>query len=93
MTRLTQALGERGFYYFDWNVSSEDAGVATTTDEVFNNVIKGIGNRSASVVLQHDSQGFSVRAVEKIIVWGIVHGYTFLPMNQSSPGCHHGIRN
>ena len=93
MTRLTQALGEQGFYYFDWNVSSEDAGVATTTDEVFNNVIKGIGGRSASVVLQHDSQGFSVRAVEKIIVWGLVHGYTFLPMDTSSPGCHHRIRN
>lgn len=93
MTRLAQALGEQGFYYYDWNVSSEDAGVATTRDEVFNNVIKGIGNRSASVVLQHDSKGFSVRAVEKIIVWGLVHGYTFLPMDTSSPGCHHAIRN
>ena len=93
MSRLSKALGEKGFYYFDWNVSSQDAGVATSRDEVFNNVIRGIGNRSASVVLQHDSQGFSVRAVEKIIVWGLVHGYTFLPMNTSSPGCHHGIRN
>ena len=93
MTRLAQALGEKGFYYFDWNVSSQDAGVATSRDEVFNNVIKGIGGRSCSVVLQHDSQGFSVRAVEKIIVWGLVHGYTFLPMDTSSPGCHHGIRN
>lgn len=93
MTRLAQALGERGFCYFDWNVSSQDAGVATTEDEVFNNVIKGIGNRSTSVVLQHDSQAFSVRAVEKIIVWGLVHGYTFLPMNTGSPGCHHGIKN
>ncbi len=93
MTRLSQALAEKGFYYFDWNVSSQDAGVATTTDEVFNNVIKGIGGRSASVVLQHDSQGFSVRAVEKIIVWGLVHGYTFLPMTPSSPGCHHVIKN
>ena len=93
MTRLAQALGERGFCYFDWNVSSQDAGVATTEEEVFNNVIKGIGNRSTSVVLQHDSQAFSVRAVEKIIVWGLVHGYTFLPMNTGSPGCHHGIQN
>jgi hypothetical protein len=31
--------------------------------------------------------------VEKIIVWGLVHGYTFLPMNTGSPGCHHGIQN
>jgi peptidoglycan/xylan/chitin deacetylase (PgdA/CDA1 family) len=93
MTRLAQALGEKGFYYFDWNVSSGDAGLVDTRDEVFNNVIQGIKGRSASVVLQHDSHWYSVQAVEKIIVWGLVNGYTFLPMNENSPGCHHGIRN
>ena len=93
MTRLAQALGEKGFKYFDWNVNSADAGLVHTSEEVFDNVTKGIKRRSASVVLQHDSQGFSVRAVERIIVWGLVHGYTFLPMNQSSPGAHHKIRN
>jgi peptidoglycan/xylan/chitin deacetylase (PgdA/CDA1 family) len=93
MTRLAQALGEKGFYYFDWNVSSGDAGLVDTRDEVFNNVIQGINGRSASVVLQHDSHWYSVQAVEKIIVWGLVNGYTFLPMNENSPGCHHRIRN
>lgn len=93
MTRLTQALEEKGFRYFDWNVSSGDAGLVSTRDEVFNNVIKGIKGHSTSVVLQHDSLWYSVQAVEKIIVWGLVHGYTFLPMNQNSPGCHHVIKN
>ncbi len=93
MTRLAQALGEKGFYYFDWNVSSGDAGLVDTRDEVFNNVIQGIKGRNASVVLQHDSHGYSVRAVEKIIIWGLVNGYTFLPMDEYSPGCHHRIRN
>jgi hypothetical protein len=60
---------------------------------VFNNVIKGIKRHSTSVVLQHDSYWYSVQAVEKIIVWGLVNGYTFLPMNENSPGCHHRIRN
>ena len=93
MTRLAQALGEKGFSYFDWNVNSGDAGLVNTSEEVFNNVTQGIKQRKTSVVLQHDSHGFSVRAVERIIVWGLVNGYTFLPMNQSSPGCHHGISN
>lgn len=93
MTRLTKALGEKGFKYFDWNVSSGDAGEVDTRDEVFNNVIKGIKRHSTSVVLQHDSYWYSVQAVEKIIVWGLVHGYTFLPMNENSPGCHHRIHN
>ena len=93
MSRLTKALGERGFSYFDWNVNSADAGLVDTSEAVFDNVTKGIKQRKASVVLQHDSHGFSVRAVERIIVWGLVNGYTFLPMNQSSPGCHHGVQN
>ena len=93
MTRLTKELPARGFQYFDWNVDSNDAGGAQTADEVFNNVIKGIGNRTNSVVLQHDTRGFSVDAVERIIAWGLCNGYTFKALDKDSPGCHHGVNN
>ena len=93
MTRLAAAVTERGFTYFDWNVDSSDAGGAKTADEVFNNVIKAIGNKEYSVVLQHDMKSYSVDAVEKIIVWGLKNGYTFLPLDANSPTCHHGINN
>lgn len=93
MTRLAAAVTERGFTYFDWNVDSNDAGGAKTADEVFKNVIKGIGNKEYSVVLQHDMKSYSVDAVEKIIVWGLKNGYTFLPLDANSPTCHHGINN
>ncbi len=94
MTRLTKAVREQGFQYFDWNVSSGDAGGgATTADDVFYNVIRGIGSKSVSVVLQHDIKGFSVDAVERIIIWGLENGYTFLPLSPDAPGCHHGVSN
>lgn len=93
MTRLTQLVQEKGFQYFDWNVDSQDAGGATTADEVFNNVVNGVSGRRVSVVLQHDICGFSVDAVERIIQWGLANGYTFLPLTEGSPGCHHGINN
>jgi peptidoglycan/xylan/chitin deacetylase (PgdA/CDA1 family) len=93
MTRLSQLLTEQGYTYFDWNVDSKDAGGARTAAQVFSNVTNGIGDKSSSVVLQHDLYGFSVDAVEKIIVWGLVNGYTFLPLDASSPTCHHGINN
>jgi peptidoglycan/xylan/chitin deacetylase (PgdA/CDA1 family) len=93
MTRLAAALEEKGFTYFDWNVDSNDAGGAKTADEVFENVTKGIGNKKYSVVLQHDMKRYSVDAVERIIVWGLKNGYTFLPMDANSPTCHHGINN
>lgn len=93
MTRLTKLVQEKGFSYFDWNVDSCDAGGANTSEAVFNNVINGVKGRKISVVLQHDIHWYSVKAVERIIVWGLTHGYTFLPMTPSSPGCHHGVNN
>ena len=93
MTRLTQAVVEEGFQYFDWNVDSQDAGGAKTADEVFMNVINGCSTRRVSVVLQHDICSFSVAAVERIIEWGLANGYTFLPLSEGGPGCHHGVNN
>lgn len=88
MSRLTSALSNMGYRYCDWNVSSGDAGGVQTSDAVYNNVITGIANRNVSVVLQHDIKGFSVDAVEDIIVWGLANGYTFLPLDTSSPMVH-----
>ncbi|MBR5942198.1 MAG: polysaccharide deacetylase family protein [Clostridia bacterium] len=93
MTRLAKAVEERGYKYFDWNVSSGDAGGTTSTEQVYKNVVNGCAGRKYSVVLQHDIKGFSVNAVEKIIVWGLDHGYTFLPLTQDSPGAHHKLNN
>ncbi len=93
MTRLTKAVQEQGYHYFDWNVDSMDAGGAKTSEQVFHNVINGVSGRDASVVLQHDLWGFSVDAVERIIQWGQKNGYTFLPLTADSPGCHHGVNN
>ena len=93
MSRLTEEVEKQGLHYFDWNVTSGDAGETTDTDEVYKNVIKGVGNRSWSIVLQHDTKGFSVAAVERIIKWGLENGYTFLPLDENSPGAHHRIAN
>jgi peptidoglycan/xylan/chitin deacetylase (PgdA/CDA1 family) len=93
MTRLTQAVKDQGFRYFDWNVDSDDAGNTTTAEGVVQNVIKGIQNRDVSVVLQHDIKSYSVDAVEEIIIWGLQNGYTFMPLEQNSPKCEHEVRN
>ncbi len=93
MTTLSQEVQNRGYQYFDWNVSSGDAGETTSTDKVVENVINGIKSHNVSVVLQHDIKEFSVAAVEKIIQWGLDNGYTFLPLNYNSPPAHHHINN
>ncbi|MBQ9558290.1 MAG: polysaccharide deacetylase family protein [Clostridia bacterium] len=93
MTRLAALVEEKGYKYFDWNVSSGDAGGTTSTEQVYKNVIGGVKNRKYSIVLQHDIKGFSVDAVERIIVWGLEHGFTFLPLTEESPGAHFKINN
>ncbi len=89
MTALTKSVQEQGFRYFDWNVDSDDAGSATTSNQVFQNVKKGVKANQYSVVLQHDTRSYSVAAVEEIIIWGLENGYTFLPLDETSPECHH----
>ena len=93
MSRLTVAVQNAGFQYFDWNVDSNDAGGAKTAQEVFENVVNGCASRRVSIVLQHDIKGFSVEAVEKILIWGTENGYRFLALDSSSPGAHHGVNN
>ncbi len=93
MTRLTKAVTDRGMVYFDWNVSSGDAGEVNTTAEVVKNVKNGILSCRYANVLQHDIKKFSVNAVEEIIQWGLANGYTFAALDETSPTCHHGINN
>lgn len=93
MTKLTKAVTEKGFQYVDWNVDSGDAAGACSTNEVYHNVIQGIKHKDIAVVLQHDTQGFSVDAVERIIVWGKENGYAFRALDESSPQFHHDVSN
>ena len=92
MSRLAETMTGMGYYYFDWNVSSGDAGGTTDTDQVYWNVRDGCVY-NVNVVLQHDIKDFSVAAVERIIVWGLNNGYQFLPLEESSFGAHHRINN
>ncbi len=93
MTKLTQSVVAQGYQYFDWNVDSRDASDAKTAAQVYQNVINGISQRNVSVVLQHDIHGYSVDAVEDIIIWALANGYTFEALTPNSPGAHHPVNN
>ena len=92
MTTLVNEINKRGYYYYDWNVDSDDAGSATTSDEVYSNVVNTL-KEGSSIVLQHDIKGFSVDAVERIIQYGLNNGYTFRRLEPGSPEAHHGVNN
>ncbi len=93
MSKLVNEVTKRGYTYFDWNVDSNDAGGAKTSDEVFNNVTSRFVQGGESVVLQHDVKGFSVDAVERIIQYGTQHNFLFKALDSTSYTAHHGVNN
>lgn len=95
MTRLCRLLPQRGFKYFDWNVSSGDAGGARNADEVYNNVVKGLSKSRANVVLMHDfsSNQKGVDALARIIDYGLANGYTFSRITENTPMVTHTPNN
>lgn len=95
MTKLTKEVVNRGYRYFDWNVSSGDAGGAKNSSDVYNNVTKNLSKSRINVVLMHDFSGNTktLNALEDIIDYGINNGYTFCNITESTPMVTHGVNN
>jgi len=93
MTRLTKLVEQKGFQYYDWNVSSSDTSLKNPED-IFENVKKKAGKYKAVILLLHSEvKKYSMEAVEDIIIWGMENGYRFLPLDPSSPKAHHSVHN
>ena len=84
MTRLTNDLNDMGYAYFDWNVSAADTASDATRYTVIENFKESVPKHDYSVVLQHDTNAFSVDAVEEILSWGIKNGYSFRALDHVS---------
>ena len=93
MSYLVDDVTSKGFVYFDWNVDSNDAGGASSADEVYNNVINSLHYGWSSVVLQHDVKDFSIDAVERIIQFGLENGFVFDKLREHSFTAHHSVNN
>lgn len=93
MSKLVGMVKEKGYTYFDWNLSSGDASNATTADAVYENVINRLAPDQQWIILQHDIKGYSVDAVERIIQYGQEHGYTFKKLDENSFTAAHGVAN
>lgn len=96
MTDSAKILTENGYNYFDWNVSSSDAGSAhDSSEDIFQNVIKGVRPSRTNVVLMHDGSGHdaTIEALPRIIEWLADAGYKFEVITDSTPKIRHNISN
>ena len=56
MHELEEYLESQGIVYFDWNVSSGDAGkTPLSPDQIIHNALQGIESRDTTVILFHDT--------------------------------------
>lgn len=95
MTELTKRVIDEGYRYFDWNVDSDDAGHAKTSEKVYQNVTTGIKPGRNNVVLMHDFAGNhkTIDALDNIIDWGLEQGYVFRRITEETPMVKHGVNN
>lgn len=77
--RLMAEMDRRGFVFYDWNLSAEDARAAKTKEDVVKNVLTDASKFNQPIVLMHDSVNMTqtVEALEEIIVGFKERGYTF----------------
>ncbi len=95
MTTLTKKLPAMGYAYFDWNVSSEDAGGARTAAAIRNNVLNGAKGKSSVCVLMHDAgdKRATAAALPGIIEGLKAQGFTFKVLTTDVQGFKHRVNN
>ena len=84
MDYLTQDVLDKGYIYFDWNVSSGDAGGCTSSSCVYNNVVNGLSKSRINMVLMHDIKMFTANAIKDIITYCKENGYVFDVITEST---------
>lgn len=84
---LLAELLRRGYRYYDWNVSAQDAvSPAASGDTVYHRVIDGVHNQNGpSIVLMHDTKSSTPAALPKILDTLQSEGYTFAALDSSVP--------
>lgn len=93
MSFLTQDVLKQGYKYYDWNISSGDAGETTTVSGVYNNVTRYLSKNKSNVILMHDIKPYTRDALRNIIKFGKNNGYTFEKITLSTPMVTHRVNN
>ena len=94
MSKLVDMVTEKGYQYFDWNVSSGDAeGNNIPKEQIIE--MSCTDELNHINLLFHDSspKDTTVEALDSIIQFYKDHGYKFYPLTHDSYICHHGTTN
>lgn len=94
VTRIVSTLNGNNYYYFDWNVDSEDASGSLSKEQIYQNVTTRLKS-GTNIILMHDAPAkhTTMEALRDIIKYGQNNGYTFSKITKDTPQIHHHINN
>lgn len=93
MSYLTKEVLNRGFKYYDWNLSSGDAGTVRDSDGVYNTVINNLSHDRVNMVLMHDIKPYTRDALRRIIRYAKENGYTFDAIDNNTEMVNQKVNN
>lgn len=82
-------MERRGFTYFDWNVTAEDAVGTPTASSIKKNIFKNLEQTVQPVILMHDGpcNGLTVEVLPDIIEELMERGYSFDTLDHRESCC------
>lgn len=83
---IKQRLADMGVRYYDWNVKIEGEG--RSGDDLYYSFVNQVQRSSNPICLQHDTRLYSVNTLDRLLKWGTENGYTFAPIDTSTPEVH-----
>ena len=92
MTELTRIVQEKGYQYYDWNVSSGDGSVCSADEIVQNSTTDQYQH---VMILFHDAatKDTTVEALPRVIEYYKNLGYEFRAIDRESFVSHHKVNN
>lgn len=96
MSEITRGVGERGYYYFDWNVTNRDAeGKSFTAAQKASFVVNAARNKNEICVLMHDmsNKPTTIDALPAMVAGLRQLGFQFRTLGVTSNGFHQSVLN
>lgn len=99
MTTLSEVVQEKGYKYYDWNVSVEDAGACARSGVsdrqtcVLNYFKSGLSKNRINMVLLHDIKSYTASSLENMIKYALNNGYIFKAIDDTTPMIHQRLNN
>jgi peptidoglycan-N-acetylglucosamine deacetylase len=88
LNKYIESLYERGYYYFDWNVSTGD-GFHQSSKGVIRNLERGIIGKNTVVILMHDIKKSTLIALPEVIRILREEGFKISTLNEHTYKAQH----